>query len=201
MFYTSKEASFFKIIMTWLFGRESFSIRIVEWKALQGEGYTPFQIAPRRRTFRKVLEIINQSSRRAGARPSRATRRVSPSHVSSWINECSLNQRDQPARFRSIGPPAAQNELIRDWQVFRNRTELWLSKPASKRLLTWRAPARWRFSACWKWKKEGPFSHYVRRSNQRFSSQSNRESLFLFLVTLLSMQWKNHPFLFACPVR
>nr|GFA00851.1 cytochrome c oxidase subunit 3, mitochondrial [Tanacetum cinerariifolium] len=34
--------------------RDSFSIRIVEWRALQ-ERYTPFQIAPRRQTFRKPI--------------------------------------------------------------------------------------------------------------------------------------------------
>ncbi|KAK7296473.1 hypothetical protein VNO77_50183 [Canavalia gladiata] len=33
------------------------------------------------------------------------------------VQKESLNQRDQPA------PPAAQNALIRDQQVFRNRTE------------------------------------------------------------------------------
>lgn len=60
MFHTAKEASFFNLIMTWSFGRDSFSIRIVEWKALL-ERYTLFKIAPRRRTFRKVFDIINRS--------------------------------------------------------------------------------------------------------------------------------------------
>ncbi|GKE80393.1 hypothetical protein Tco_1550393, partial [Tanacetum coccineum] len=54
------KASVFNLIMTWSFRRDSFSIRIVEWRALQ-ERYTPFQIAPRRQTFRKVLEILNRS--------------------------------------------------------------------------------------------------------------------------------------------
>ena len=35
MFYTAKEASVFNLIMTWSFGRAFFSIRIVEWRALQ----------------------------------------------------------------------------------------------------------------------------------------------------------------------
>ncbi|GJT71909.1 cytochrome c oxidase subunit 1 [Tanacetum coccineum] len=39
------------------FRRDSFSIRIVEWRALQ-ERYTPFQIAPRRQTFRKVMFLF-----------------------------------------------------------------------------------------------------------------------------------------------
>ena len=56
MFHTAKEASFFNLIMT---GRDSFSIRIVEWKALQ-EGYTPFHFKSPQ-TFRKVIEILNRS--------------------------------------------------------------------------------------------------------------------------------------------
>lgn len=173
MFYTAKEASFFNLMLTWSFGRESFSIRIVEWKALQGV-QIHFQIAPRRRTFRKVLEIFNQSSRRAGARPSRATRRVSPSHVSSWINAASTREINLRSVYRAAGGAERKHP-----------------RPASERIVTFQ---------CWKSKKERRFSHVVRRSNQRFSSQS-KSRVFLFLVTLLSMQWKNHPFLFACPVR
>ena len=44
MFHTAKEASVLNKIMTWSFGRDSFLIRIVEWKALQ-ERYTPFPIS------------------------------------------------------------------------------------------------------------------------------------------------------------
>jgi hypothetical protein len=47
MFYTAKEASVFNLIMTWSFGRAFFSIRIVEWRALQEKD----TIAPRRQRF------------------------------------------------------------------------------------------------------------------------------------------------------
>ncbi|GJZ16784.1 hypothetical protein Tco_0552907 [Tanacetum coccineum] len=47
--------------MTWSFRRDSFSIRIVEWRALQ-ERYTPFQIAPRRQTFREERNLEHSKS-------------------------------------------------------------------------------------------------------------------------------------------
>lgn len=52
-------------------------------------------------------------------------------------------------------PPAAQNALIRDQQVFRNQTEenCYFTKMLAENQR----------------KKEGPFSHVVRRSNQRDS--------------------------------